>query len=168
MVSRTKFARFHGPAMDRDFVEAPCMMLENFLWTPRHMKELSCHYSYISPELRQVWLKGIDKDLTLTEVPEKLTDHDIEVLIRTRRNVSAITNLQKLHYAMFDMVVHNPPSRQVLEDINFTALFNRLRTEIVGLKGGETLDEGWEWASGHTTFRAIVGSYDAGYYTYLL
>jgi len=66
------------------------------------------------------------------------------------------------------MTVHNPPSRQSLEETDFTALFNKTRRDIIGLKGGEELGEGWGWSYGHTIFRAILQSYDAGYYVYLL
>lgn len=56
--SRTRYAIFHGtarPAMARDFVEIPSIMLENWWWTPSVIKELGYHYSYLSDTFRQHW-----------------------------------------------------------------------------------------------------------------
>ncbi|KUI53624.1 Saccharolysin [Cytospora mali] len=55
ILSVTKFARFHGPKVDKDFVETPSILFEYFLWTPQHIREVSCHYSYISPEYKEAW-----------------------------------------------------------------------------------------------------------------
>ena len=34
LAGRTKYSRFHGTSVVRDFVEAPSQMLENWCWTP--------------------------------------------------------------------------------------------------------------------------------------
>src|SRR6187402_471443 len=48
--------------VDRDFVEAPSIMFEQFLWTPRHIKDTSLHYSHLSPELKAAWLDSKHSD----------------------------------------------------------------------------------------------------------
>ncbi|MCJ1359379.1 MAG: hypothetical protein MMC33_009381 [Icmadophila ericetorum] len=171
LLSTTEYARFHGTNVDVDFGEAPAMMFENFLWTTRHMKDISCHYSHMSPEYSKIWRASLAKSESMGNVelpPEKISDEIIESLIRTKSNNSALTNLDKLHGAIYDMTVYTPSTHEELETMNFTEIFNRLRFEITGLKGGEALGEGWEWGHGNARFRAPMGKYSAGYYTYLL
>lgn len=165
MVSQTRFARFHGPAVDRDFSEAPCMMLENFFWSARHMQEISQHYTYLSSDWQEAWSQNNPGE---AQPPEKLPDNIVNALLAWRKEMSAITELTKLHHAYFDMTIHSPPDRTWLENTNFGELFNRSRRDILGLHGGEALGEGWDWAYGHTMFRGIANKYSAGYYTYLL
>src|ERR1700710_539547 len=50
LAGRTKYSRFHGTSVVRDFVEAPSQMLENWCWTPSQLKSLSKHYYYTSSE----------------------------------------------------------------------------------------------------------------------
>lgn len=168
LLSRTKYARFHGTSVGQDFVETPAMMLENLLWTPRHMKEISFHYSHISPGLKLIWQQSLKEPGIATEVPEKLSDRVVEALIANRLGNTAISTLTKVHHSTYDMKVHNSSSRASLEETDFTVLFNKTRREIIGLKGGEEIGEGWDWSYGQTSFRAIVGKYDVGYYTYIL
>ncbi|KAJ7601149.1 hypothetical protein C8J56DRAFT_1000085 [Mycena floridula] len=44
LLSKTKFARFHGTNVVRDFVEAPSQMLENWCWEPKVLAKISSHY----------------------------------------------------------------------------------------------------------------------------
>lgn len=49
LLSNTRFARFHGTAVARDFVEAPSQMLENWCWEPRVLEKMSSHYEKKEP-----------------------------------------------------------------------------------------------------------------------
>ena len=49
LLSRTKFARFHGTNVARDFVEAPSQMLENWCWEPSVLSVMSSHYEKKEP-----------------------------------------------------------------------------------------------------------------------
>ncbi|KAI1802064.1 Metalloprotease [Daldinia bambusicola] len=142
---RTTYSRFHGTSTVRDFVEAPSQMLENWCWTPSQLKSLSNHY----------------------KTGEKIPDDLIEKQISTKHVNDALFNLRQLHFGIFDMTVHSPATHEELEKIDFSALYNDLRTQIAGLKGPEALGEPSTWGNGQATFGHLIGGYDAGYYGYL-
>ena len=45
LCSRTQWSRFHGTKVERDFVEAPSQMLENWCWEASILQKLSSHYT---------------------------------------------------------------------------------------------------------------------------
>jgi Zn-dependent oligopeptidase len=49
LLSKTKYGRFHGTAVARDFVEAPSQMLENWCFEPEVLKKMSSHYKTQEP-----------------------------------------------------------------------------------------------------------------------
>ncbi|KAI5272527.1 metallopeptidase MepB [Aureobasidium subglaciale] len=55
LVAKTKFSVFHGTATVDDFCEAPSQMLEFWCWVPELLRELSCHYSYLSAQHLSTW-----------------------------------------------------------------------------------------------------------------
>ena len=165
ILSRTKYARFHGTNVDRDFVEAPSKMFENFFWQPHHMKELSFHYSQLSPEYMESW--KAEQSEGYTEPPVKLDDETITEILNQKEE-SELDILFLIHQSVFDMAIHDPPTQNAIESMDLTETWNKLRNDITGFQGGEALGEGWHWAIGHSVFRAPVTGYDAGYYTYLL
>ncbi|KAI5920605.1 peptidase family M3 [Camillea tinctor] len=142
---RCKYSRFHGTATVRDFVEAPSQMLENWCWTPSQLKTLSNHY----------------------QTGDKIPDDLIEKLISTKHVNDALFNLRQLHFGIFDMTVHSPASHEELEKLDASELYNRLRAEIAGLNGPESLGEPNTWGNGQATFGHLIGGYDAGYYGYM-
>ena len=172
LVSKTRYSRFHGTSVDRDFVEAPSMMFENFFWTGRHMKELSYHYSYLSPEYLASWKASRSQEEKeggeVAQPPLQISEGVIERLVKTKHVNGALVNLLKTFQSMFDMAVHGAESHEWVENVDLQVLFNKMRAEITGLAGPEVDGEGFAWGNGYAVFRAIVGKYDAGYYTYLL
>lgn len=165
ILSVTKFARFHGPKVDRDFVETPSIFFEYFLWTPHHIREVSCHFSHVSPGYEQVWRLHHPEVQHLH--PKHLTDDLVHSTLSATE--SCLNMLRQFHFATYDLAVHNPASRQELEELNFSELFNKLWVKMVPSNGGEALGLGWEWAHGESALRLIMGdSYDAGQYAYIL
>ncbi|CZR62648.1 related to metalloproteinase [Phialocephala subalpina] len=145
LAGRTKYSRFHGTSVVRDFVEAPSQMLENWCWTPSQLKSLSKHY----------------------ETGEKIPDDLIEKQISVKHVNAALFNLRQLHFGLFDMTVHTPKTHEEIENMKISELYNELRTEICGIKGPEASGLKSDWGNGQATFGHLIGGYDAGYYGYL-
>ncbi|PBP18423.1 peptidase family M3, partial [Diplocarpon rosae] len=145
LAGRTKYSRFHGTSVVRDFVEAPSQMLENWCWTPSQLKSLSNHYE------------------TGDQIPDDLIAKQISV----KHVNDALFNLRQLHFGIFDMTIHTPDSHAVAEAYSLSSLYNTLRQEISGLKGPEELGSKPDWGNGQATFGHLIGGYDAGYYGYL-
>lgn len=142
LAGRTKYSRFHGTSVVRDFVEAPSQMLENWCWEPSQLKSLSSHY----------------------ETGEPIPDDLIAKQISTKHVNDALFNLRQLHFGIFDMTVHTPASHAAAEAFDLSSLYNSLREEISGLKGPALASN---WGNGQATFGHLIGGYDAGYYGYL-
>ncbi|KAG8531712.1 uncharacterized protein KY384_003344 [Bacidia gigantensis] len=165
LVGRTKWSRFHGTNVVRDFVEAPSQMLENWCWTPGQLKYLSHHYSYISPEYKQAWKESAGKDAEQPE--ETLPDDLVDKLVKSKHVNDALFNLRQLHFGIFDMTIYQPESHIQVEQWKYAELYNKLGWEIQHIDSPAQLGEGWDWGHGHTTFAHIISGYDAGYYGYL-
>lgn len=165
LVAKTIYSRFHGTNTVRDFVEAPSQMLENWCWTPSQLKSLSRHYSTLSEDYRKAWSES--SATPDTPAPERIPDDVIESLIRTKHVNDALFNLRQLHFGIFDMTMHEPPSHEAIESLNPTVTYNTLRKEISQIEGPEVLGQGDEWGNGQATFGHLMGGYDAGYYGYL-
>ncbi|KAI0999875.1 Saccharolysin [Podosphaera aphanis] len=142
---RTKYARFHGTSVVRDFVEAPSQMLENWCWTPSQLKSLSSHY------------------VTGESIPDDLIEKQISI----KHVNDAIFNLRQLHFGIYDMTVHTPKDHEEAKSFKLSELYNDLRTQISGIKGPEYLGLKSDWGNGQATFGHLIGGYDAGYYGYL-
>ncbi|PPQ89666.1 hypothetical protein CVT25_013853 [Psilocybe cyanescens] len=149
LLSRTKFARFHGTSVARDFVEAPSQMLENWCWEPKVLQQMSSHYQTkepLSPEL-------IDKLV-------KRSVHFSAILLYPANSIASryvnigLFYLRQLFFAKFDLKVHTD---QTGED--YTHLWCSLREKISLVNHDKELP-------GQGTFGHITGGYDAGYYGY--
>lgn len=137
---------------------------------PHHIKEVSFHYSHISPKYFDMWRASLPKNQTTSIQPDKhLKD---EVAVATAKNSLGWNivreQLKDLFFSIFDMLIHTPTSHEALETMNLAEVFNKTKSEIYSLKGGEALGDGWEWGHGETVFRNIINNYDAGYYGYIL
>ncbi|EPE25800.1 Metalloproteases (zincins), catalytic [Glarea lozoyensis ATCC 20868] len=145
LAGRTKYSRFHGTSVVRDFVEAPSQMLENWCWTKEQLKNLSKHY----------------------ETGEPIPDELVDLQIGAKHVNDALFNLRQLHFGIFDMTVHSPKSHAEAEGFELSKMYNDLRSQISGIKGPEALGLKSDWGNGQATFGHLIGGYDAGYYGYL-
>jgi metallopeptidase MepB len=143
------------------------MLFENFLWTPQHMQEISCHYSHLSPDFTETWrAEKIAKGETMDAMAKKIPIEIVEKLVETKHFNDSLKTMVILFQSMFDMIVHSQTDHDLsAEDLR--TLYNNLRAEVTGFAGVESLPDDVE-CHGFSAFRSIMGSYDAGYYTYLL
>ncbi|CAK5270325.1 unnamed protein product [Mycena citricolor] len=103
LLSQTKFARFHGTKVARDFVEAPSQMLENWCWEPEVLSKMSSHY----------------------KTQEPLSEELITKLLKSRYVNVGLQYLRQVFFAKFDIKVHID---QEAED--YTQLWDKMREEI--------------------------------------
>ena len=161
----TKFSRLHRTV--KDFCEVPSIVFEMFMYTRRHIKGASCHYTYLYPEHLDAWV-ATQKIKSPVQPPQRLPDDLADAWLELKHENDPHSVMTNLFLATYDMRVHHPSSREELESMDFNVQFNSLRNEMLGLHGGESLGEGWGWAHGESSFRLIMAGYDAGYYAYTL
>jgi len=109
LLSKTRFARFHGTAVARDFVEAPSQMLENWCFEPAVLEKMSSHYQTGKPLSREL----IDK------------------IVKSRYSNVGLFYLRQVFFAKFDIKVHTDS-----EPTDYTALWNDMRESTTTLKNG--------------------------------
>ncbi|PIA17063.1 zincin [Coemansia reversa NRRL 1564] len=107
----TKWGRFHGTNTERDFVEAPSQMLENWGWEPEVLGRFAVHYKTGEP------------------IPETL----VKKLVATKNSCAGLLNLYQVFFGMYDISIHNTTDGQT--DVKETYL--RQSENIVSFKNGD-------------------------------
>jgi Zn-dependent oligopeptidase len=130
LLSRTKYSRFHGTSVARDFVEAPSQMLENWCWEPKVLEQMSSHY----------------------ETKKPLSPELIEKIIKSRYVNVGLFYLRQLFFAKFDLKVHTDQ-----EPEDYTNLWNDLREKISLVKYDKALPG--QASFGHITGGYDAGYY---------
>ncbi|CAE6466814.1 unnamed protein product [Rhizoctonia solani] len=138
LLSKTRFSRFHGTRVARDFVEAPSQMLENWCWEPEVLKKMSKHY----------------------EKQEPLSDDLIKKLIDSRYVNVGMFYLRQIFLGKFDIQVHTQDSQGTEAEQDYSALWDKIREETSLVKTGSNPTHG------QASFGHLTGGYDAGYYSY--
>ena len=90
MCSEANFYRLSGTNVERDFVEMPSQMLENWIWDKEILKKVSKHY--------------------ITNLP--LSDEMIDKKVKSKNEFGATAVLELLFKSTFDFIFHsfNDPS----------------------------------------------------------
>ncbi|ODV62301.1 metalloendopeptidase [Ascoidea rubescens DSM 1968] len=138
LMGKTQFARFHGTAVARDFVEAPSQMLEYWTWDKNILRNLSSHY----------------------QTGKQISDELLDDLIKTKHVNGAIFNLRQLHFGLFDMKLHTVESSEVGK-LDILHEWNQMREDI------SMISNGGELTKGYGSFGHLLGGYASGYYGYL-
>ncbi|GAA6035656.1 hypothetical protein JCM8097_004955 [Rhodosporidiobolus ruineniae] len=138
LLSKTQFAKFHGTAVSRDFVEAPSQMLENWCWQPEELRYISSHY----------------------ETGEPLPQDLIEKIIQSRKINQGLFNLRQLFFGKYDMLLHTSAHNLSADEMSKLWCDLREKTSLVTIGEGEVV-------GGQSGFAHIAGGYSAGYYGYL-
>jgi Zn-dependent oligopeptidase len=100
--AKAKYARFAGTSTERDFVECPSQMLENWCWDKEILRKISCHH----------------------KTGEPLPDALLDKMIAAKNVNSGLLNLRQVFYGVFDQTAHTS------EHIDSAKLYNTLRAEI--------------------------------------
>ena len=88
---------YSGTAVERDFVEAPSQMLENWCWEKESLSRMSAHYENKSP------------------IPDDL----MESLVKSRNANAGVFNLRQILLGSFDQKIHTQPKVCVLFELDF-------------------------------------------------
>jgi len=103
--ARTEYAMFGGTRVERDFVEAPSQMLENWVWQAEPLARLSKHYKDQS---------AIPADM-------------LEKLAASRKANAGIFNLRQVMLSAFDQSIHTKG------DVDVAAVYSDLCQSTMGV-----------------------------------
>jgi len=104
--SRTNISTFAGPRTERDFVETPSTMLENWVWEEESLKMMSGHYKDGSP---------IPLDL-------------LKNLVASKASNSGASNLRRIFYATLDLKLHTTGEVDIMQ------LAKNLYKDLLGME----------------------------------
>eukprot|EP01088_Endostelium_zonatum_P011381 TRINITY_DN25510_c0_g1_i1.p1 TRINITY_DN25510_c0_g1~~TRINITY_DN25510_c0_g1_i1.p1 ORF type:complete len:691 (-),score=194.17 TRINITY_DN25510_c0_g1_i1:13-2085(-) len=138
--STVSYARFAGTSVERDFVEAPSQMLENWCWEPEILEILSGHHERKDEKL-----------------PEALRLN----MMRAKNVNTGLLNLRQVFFGLFDNTIHTR------EETNTGELWSKLRREVTLIEDEEGGVGENEKGNPAGSFGHLVGGYDAQYYGYL-
>jgi len=106
VVSRTNLSTFYGTHVERDFVEAPSQMLENWTWEDESLKMMSGHY------------------ITGEPLPKQL----LEKLVASKVALAGALTFRQLFFASYDQMVHTQGTADT------AALAREMYREIMGIE----------------------------------
>ncbi|KAF1346647.1 hypothetical protein BDV97DRAFT_378364 [Delphinella strobiligena] len=166
LLSRTKYARFHGHEVARDFVEMPSQMLEHWCWIPSVLRSMSRHYSYLSLAYRQTWLDE-HPDAYGILPPERIPEEMVDSLVKAKNVTVPLEQMRQIALAKFDLGVYGQSSAHDTAALNPSHVFNRTKADLGLVPGPETMGQGYDWGHGYVRTSHFIWGNEACYYGYL-
>ncbi len=105
ILGQTDFAFFSGTRVERDFVEAPSQMLENWCWQAESLRRMSGHHK--------------DK----TTIPDEM----VEKLVKARNANAGVFNLRQILLGTFDQTIHTSAKADT------TSVYAKISRETLGI-----------------------------------
>ncbi|KAI6659742.1 Thimet oligopeptidase [Oopsacas minuta] len=104
LCTRTQLSCFSGTRVERDFVETPSQMLENWCWSREGLKRLSCHF----------------------DTNEPLSDLMIDNLVKSRFLNHPLKTLRQVALSTLDFVLHTDSNVDL-------SVYDQIMTDILGI-----------------------------------
>ncbi|KAK0389007.1 hypothetical protein NLU13_2584 [Sarocladium strictum] len=156
LVSCTKYAIPHS----RDYVEIPSLMLEHWTWNADVLVAIGKHHSCLDSKIAHD-----QEDTTVCEERGALPRDLADAVASTKQLHQAHQMAILIQRALFDLMIHSPPSHEEALSMDTTSIWNTTRQDIVGLA---LSDEPGEESLAHAAFGHLFRSYDAGFFAYAM
>ena len=101
MCSEAKFSGFSGTSVEKDFVEMPSQMLENWMWQKQILKKVSKHYQTGQP------------------LPDEMIDHKI----KSRNEFKATMTLNQIFLGTIDLLLYSASDKKQLRLFQLENMF---------------------------------------------
>lgn len=159
LLGRSRYAILSGHRTVKDFTEAPSQLLEYWCWTPDVLKQMTCHFSYLSDSYRSAWQK-LQAD-GATQPPREIPSELVSNLIASKKVNQGLLLSRQVAFSLFDMGIHNPPSREALEVLKIGDFYCDTLKSLMQLEGPN-----WH-GNGHVATSHYVWGVESSYYSYL-
>jgi hypothetical protein len=189
LVSKTKYARFHGISLSDDVCETPSSMLENFCYLKPVIRKLGCHYTTLRSDYLAKWREeNPDAKEPLRQIPDEVIERICEerkrqriiqyiiqlyvplsFLFRIAPGLGCMSNTDSLvvlrMIAIMDWEFSNPVSSKALEALDPSEVYNRVRFDMRGIHDPYGRLEG---CLPYPNVTGFVGGYNAAEFSYVL
>jgi thimet oligopeptidase len=154
LCSEVDVPRFSGTRVERDFVEAPSQMLENWCWEKSPLQRLSSHH--VTKKVRAESVCNVGRVANSNQVYvcglmlfyQPLSDELIARLISTKNANAGLLNKRQLLFATFDQQIHSRAKSDTAK------VLKQLQSEIMLID----MTPGTNFAA---SFGHLAGGYDA-------
>ncbi|SMY22534.1 unnamed protein product [Zymoseptoria tritici ST99CH_1A5] len=167
LVSITTYARTHGTSsVPTDFIELPSQFMENYARVPEAIKQISKHWSSLSPQAAEAWRKEqSDPDAPLP--PATMPDDLIAQVIKGNDFGTGFDTLASISWSRFDQDLYQLSSLDAIKNTKVAEVYNKDFRSILAIPDPSDLGQGYGWGNEVSTFGQIVEDLYAGlYYSY--